>query len=72
MYKVSVHAARLCTWVNRGRQLKSELQLAADMIRRQLSTKRITHYPIPKDMKIYYINQKEFSVKENVDRSIKL
>lgn len=33
---VPAHAVRwhdaLCTWVNRGGQLKAELQLAADMI----------------------------------------
>lgn len=37
----------LCTWVNRGGQLKAELQLPADMICRQSAAKRVTYYPIP-------------------------
>lgn len=50
---MSVHAGRwhdaLCTWVNRGGQLKAELQLAADMICRQPPTQRIAHHPISAD-----------------------
>lgn len=37
----------LCTWVNRGGQLKAELQLATDVICWQSATQRITHNPIP-------------------------